>query len=144
MSYLMSGDLDTHIYSEDKEEITRMDASIVDRAISAAIAEAKSYLQRFDLVKIFGAADVEPEFEDENLKNKVKDITVWQLCKLGHPNIKIEMARSCYEDAIKWLTLVQKGAVSPGLPMPVDDPATSLDESSGLQWSSNSKRNNHF
>lgn len=144
MAYLLSGDLDTHIYSEDKEEIVRMDADIITKAIAAAVAEAKSYLRRFDLLAIFGTDDIDATFEDENLKNKVKDIVLWNLCKLGNPNIKVEMARSCYEDAIKWLMMVQKGAVAPGYPMPADDPATGLREDQDIQWDSNPKRNNHY
>ncbi|RXK57559.1 DUF1320 domain-containing protein [Lacibacter luteus] len=145
MPYLLSGDLDTHIYSENKEEIVREDAAIIASCIAAAIAEAKSYLSRFDLLAIFGTDEIEPTHRDENLKNKVKDIAVWQLVCLANPNIKMEVARTRYEDAIKWLTMVQSGKSDPKLPMPVDeDDEDGYDESSNIQWDSNPKRNNYY
>lgn len=144
MAYLLAGDLDTHIYSENRDEIVRDDAGIIDQCITAAIAEAKSYLSRFDLLAIFGTDVIDATFADENLKNKVKDIAVWQLVCLANPNIKMEVARTRYEDAIKWLTMVQKGTADPGFPMPVDDADTDYDESAGVQWDSNPKRENHF
>lgn len=144
MPYLLSDDLNTHIYAENKEEIARDDADIITRCIAAAIAEAKSFLSRFDLLAIFGTDTVEPSHADENLKNKVKDIAVWHLVCLANPNIKMEVARTRYEDAIKWLTMVQAGKADPLLPMPVDDPEDDFNQGSNVQWDSNTKRNNFF
>jgi phage gp36-like protein len=145
MPYLLPGDLNTHIYEENRDEIAREDNSVVQTCIDAAIAEVKSYLSRFDLLKIFGDGDtVEPTHADENLKNKVKDVATWHLVCLANPNIQMEVARTRYEDAIKWLTMVQSGKADPKLPMPVDDEDTDFDESTNIQWNSNPKRNNHY
>lgn len=144
MAYLLPEDLKTHIYSENADEITRDDDEIIIICIDAAVAEAKAYLSRFDLIKLFGTDLIAPVFIDANLKNKVKDIAVWQLVCLANPNIKMEVARTRYEDAIKWLTMVQSGKADPGFPVPTDDEDTDFNESAGVQWDSNPKRENHF
>ncbi len=144
MAYLLSGDLDTHIYSENKDEIVRADNEIITKAISASIAEAKYYIRKYDILKIFGTDVTEAVIEDETLKDKVKDLVVWKLVKLGNPNINVEMARTCYEDAIKWFEKIQAGKVDPGWPMPLDDDETDYNENDTIQWDSNPKRNNFF
>jgi phage gp36-like protein len=118
---------------------------IVTRAINSAIAEVKSYLSRFDLLKLFGNSETEAVTVDEHLKNKVKDVASWHLVKLANPNVDIKMFRTLYEDAIKWFEKVMKGQADPeGWPYKEDDTSTPGDESSGVQWSSNKKRKQHF
>lgn len=144
MAYLLIGDMDTHIYSENRDAIVRSDNSIVYAAIDAAVSEAKSYLSRFDLVKLFGNDDTEPSYTDDNLKQKVKDLALWHLVTLGQANIKIELARTKYEDAIRWFEKVSERKINPGFPMPGDDPDTDSNESESIEWDSNPKRNNHY
>lgn len=152
MAYLTKTDLATHIYGENINTITRSDDTIVDRAIAAGIAEAKSYLGRYHLNHLFWdgalpapAGVTGQPVEDENLKNKVKDIAAWHLVKLANPNINLELFRTAYEDAIDWLKLVQSGKSSPyGWPYFVDDPDTPYVEGGPIQWTSNPKRSNHF
>lgn len=144
MPYLLPDDLDTHIYGENLAEIVRNDDVLIEKAISAAVAEAKGYLFRFDLVALFGTEDDDPTHEDENLANKVKDIVLWNLVKLGNPNIQMELARTTYEDAIKWLTMVQSGKQVPGWPLKSDNPDTDYSEEGRVQWDSNPKRNNYY
>lgn len=118
---------------------------IVDKAIKTAIAKAKSYLSRFDLLKLFGNHLTTEEVDDENLKSLVKDIACWYLVRLANPNINLELFRTIYEDAITWLVLVQKGGADPeGWPYKEDNADTEYDESSGIQWSSNQKRRQHY
>lgn len=145
MPYLLAGDFDTHMYSEIRDEIVRDDNDIITKAVAAAVAEAKSYLGKYDLLKLFGSEDVEPTVDDENLKNKVKDIAGWYLIKLANPNINMELFRTLYEDAIKWFKDIQIGKADPeGWPYKEDDAATGFDEAGNIQWSSNVKRRNHF
>ncbi len=144
MSYLLVGDLDSIIYSENRDEIVRSDNSIIYQAIESAIGEAKSYMARFDLLKIFGNDDTDPVVTDEHLKAKVKDLVLWQLVKLGNPNIKVDMARTCYEDAIKWFEKIAISKVVPGWPMPADDADTDVNENDSIQWDSEDKRQNHY
>lgn len=118
---------------------------IVTNAINAGIAEVKSYLNRFDLVKIFGSGETEPEVIDEHLKNVTKDVACWHLVKLSNPNVDLKLFRTGYEDAIAWLKLVQKGQADPdGWPYKEDDANTPGNENTAIQWSSNKKKNQHF
>lgn len=147
--FLLAGDLDTHIYSEIRDEIVRDDADVITKAIKEAIVEAKGYMSRFDLLKLFGndAADpvVDPTVDDENLKSKVKDIVIWRLIRLANPNINIELARTNYEDTIKWFQSLQAGKVDPeGWPYKVDDALTKFNENNTIQSSYNKKRRQHY
>lgn len=144
MSYLLAGDFNTHIYAENIAEIVRDDNTIIYEAIDAAIGEAKSYMARYDLLKIFGNDDTEPVVVDEHLKNKVKDLALWQMIKLGVANIKVNIARSSYEDAIRWFEKVAMNKVTPQWPTPADDAGTDANESRTIEWNSEKKRNNHY
>lgn len=145
MAYLVKEDLYTHIYEEIIEEITRENDTVVSLCISSAIAEAKCYLSRYDLLKMFGNETIEPEVESEHLKNLVKSIACWALIRLANPNINIELFRMAYEDAIKFLTKVMEGKAAPdGWIYKSDDPATDFKEGDYVQWSSNQKRTQHF
>lgn len=130
-------------------EVTTDPDQIIALAISSAIAEAKSYLNRYDLVKLFGDPTTdpvtEPEVLSEHLKSLVKDIACWHLVKLANPNVNLELFRTGYEDAIKFLEKVMKGQADPdGWPYKEDDPLTPGNENQGIQWSSNTKQTQHF
>jgi phage gp36-like protein len=149
MPFLVKADFKTHIYIEIIDTISRTDDTILDKAISSAIGEAKSYLSRYDLTAIFGVVGgAEPTVSaaiTEHLKNVVKDIASWHMIKLANPNVDLKLFRTNYEDAIAWLTKVQKGQADPdGWPYKPDDPATAGNENTGIQWSSNRKRTQHF
>lgn len=157
MEYLNKSDLQTHIYGENIDTITRCEDTVVTRAISAGIAEAKSYLSRYNVAYLFWDGITVPDpvpswwyigikpITDENLKNKVKDLAAWHLVKLANPNINLELFRTAYEDAIDWFKLVQSGKATPqDWPRQVDDPDTPYAEGGSIQWTSNPKRSNHF
>lgn len=145
MLFLTEADLNTHMYPEIITEITRADATVAPKAISAAIAEAKSYLRKYDLLKLFGTADTPAEVEDENLKNKVKDLACWHLIKLANPNIDLALFRTAYEDATKWLDKITKGFLDPdGWPYRPVDEDTGFPQNASVYFNSNSKRKNHY
>lgn len=137
-------DLQTHIYSENLDAISRGDDTLITRAIAAGIDEAKSYLSvKYDVAAIF--ADTPGGTTDQNLLNKTKDLAAWHLIKLANPNINLELFRTAYEDAIDWFTKLLKGQMNPvGWPLREDDPDTDYEEGGSLQWSSNTKRNNQL
>lgn len=141
MPYLTKDDLITHIYPEIRDEITRGDDTIIVKAINEGMGEAKSYLNRYDLNAMFGDT---PTFKDDFLDSVVKDIICWKLIKLSNPNINLELFRTAYEDAVKFLDKVMRGIVDPQWPLRVDDTGTPLDESGNIGWSSNTKRSNHY
>jgi phage gp36-like protein len=140
--------LKTHVYAEIIDEITRQDDEIVEKGIKAAIGEAKSYLSRFDKLAIFGTDTVTPTVSDDDLaylREIVIEIAVWKIVRLSNPNVELKLMRTGYEDAINWLKMVQKGQVDPSLPYKADDATTeTFNENSSVQFSSNTKRNNHF
>lgn len=144
MPYLLVGDLNSFIYAENLDEIIRSDNMLIYEAFESAIADAKGYLKRFDLLKIFGDDDTDPVYVNAGLKNKVKALAAWQLVTLGQANIKIDLARTMYEDAIRWFEKVSRREINPDLPMPEDDVNTGTNESGSIDWNSLPKRNNHF
>jgi len=139
MALLIKADLKTHQYAEIINEITRGDDSIVDKAIARGEAEAKSYLNRYDIATMFVTG-----YTDELLRGLVKDLVCWHLIKLCNPNISLELFRTSYEDAIKTLEKIMKGAIDPAWPLRADDAATPNDEGGHIYWNSNTKRSNHY
>jgi phage gp36-like protein len=139
MGLLKPSDLETHIYPEITEVITRSNSARVNNAINSAEREAMSYLNRFDIATMFTLT-----YTDEWLKSLVKDIACWHLIRLANPNINIELFRAAYEDAIAYLKNAMKGNVEPLWPLRIDDPLTSFDESGHISSSSNVKRSNHY
>lgn len=147
MPYLIKDDLTSHVYADLITEIVRGNDALVTKAINAAIAEVKAYLNRFDLEKLFS-----DQVEDENLKDKVKDVACWKLVKLANPNIEMNLFKTLYDDAIKFFISVMKGQCEPsGWPYKTTTQDSSSDKvlvtdvnGTAISWSSNSKRHNHF
>lgn len=144
MPYLTKDDLTTHIYAENIDEITRGDDELVTRAINEGLGQVKGYLNRYNVLAMFGNGTTARTFTDDWLDGLAKDIVCWRLIKLANPNIDVAMFRTAYEDAVKELTNVQKGITDPAWPLRVDDPDTNLDESGSISFTSNIRRNNHY
>jgi hypothetical protein len=149
MPFLVRDDLTTHLNDEIIDEITRADDTKADKAIAAAVGEAKSYLSRFDLLKIFGDSTTDPVVPEEQLataKDFIKQIACWKLIKISNPNVNMELFKTGYEEAIAWFKRIQSGGADPeGWPYKVDDSATkTYDENSTIQFTSNIKRSNHW
>jgi hypothetical protein len=159
MPFLTKDDLKSSIQIEVINEITRGDDNLVTTAIIAAINEMKLYLNRFDVVAMFGIMPTgeatvgeegtenngtEPTFKDEFIKSLACDIACWQLLKLGNPNVNIEFFRTVYTDAIKTLKEVMKGTVDPPWPKRYNNPENKFDVSGHIASFSNNKRNNHY
>lgn len=144
MSYITTPDLATHLYGENMKAITRGDDTIITRAICAGISEAESYLNAFDTAILLNP-DAQGYPEDENLKNKIKDLAAWHLVKLANPNINMELFRMAYEDALVWFDKIMKRHMQPAhWPLRKDNPNTPYLEGGAIQWSSNKKRDNQF
>lgn len=143
--------LNTHLYGENIEAITRGNDEIVSEAINAGVAEAQSYLTRYNVPLLLPAVPVDNWEQpvgfvaDVNLVNKTKDLICWHLVKLANPNINLELFRAAYEDAISWFEKVQAGKATPyGWPLRIDDPETPYVEGGPIQWISNPKRGNYL
>lgn len=132
-------DLALALYGEITEEISRGDDNLVATKIDVGIGELSSYLNRYDVALMFGA-----EWQNAHFKQLCVTIITWHLVQLCNPSVSIEVLRTNYEDAIKYLTNVQKGFLRPLWPLRPDDPATAIDDAGNIQFSSNPKRRNHY
>jgi hypothetical protein len=123
-TYLVKTDLYTHIYPEKIDEITRQaqadpgypygDALVTD-AIDSAIQKAQAYLNRYDVIALFGTPDgvTAATFTDSSLKRIVKDITCWELLTLCNTNINLEVFDIKNKAAIRYLKDIQCGDEQP-------------------------------
>lgn len=144
MAYLTKEDLYTVIYPEILEQITRRDDTVVSRALDSALQEVKSYLGRWDLLKLFGNDTTPAEITDEWLKALTKDVAAWWIIKLGNPGINYEHIRTCYKDTLEILRELQAGKMQPdGWPYKETSETTAPD-GDAITWSSNPKRHTHF
>ena len=139
-------DLYTQMYPEVQTIITRGDTSIPTKAINSAIQECKMYLQRYDVVQLFGDAtqEVSATLYDEMLNDMVKNIAVWHLLRLANPNIDLAIARTWYEDTIKKLKDIQKGIATPqGWPY-LNTTNETAPQGDAIYATSNRKKDYHF
>jgi hypothetical protein len=144
MPIISPADLSTNLYAGTIDEITRSDASITQRAINAAIQEAKMFLTRFDLVQLFGTDTDGPSVPDEYLKSLVKDIACWHLIRLSSTGVDQATCRQAYQDALAALKSIQAGQAQPaGWPYATTSPYTAP-SGDAIAWSSNPKRNNFY
>lgn len=139
MTFITPEELQTHLYKENIELISNEDETILMAAIDGAVQEAKGYLAAYDREKVFSA-----EYEKRNalLLIFVKDIAVWHFVNLCNAGTELELRRHRYERAVDWLKAVQRGDVSPDLPMAQDDTGTST--AGIIKFGSNPKRSQHF
>ena len=135
MAFLSITELKTHLYNENVEVISRNDNTIVQAAIDAAIAEAKSYLKAYDTAAVFAAT---VSSRNALLLTFVKDIATWHFLVLCNAGVELELRQDRYERAIAWLKAVQKGDVAADLPTDQTTPA------GVIKFGSNPKRDQHF
>lgn len=139
MAFLSIPELNTHLYGEVVEEITRTQDEIAQSAIDAAISEAFGYLSAYDTAAILlqeGAA------RNASLLLFIKDIAVWHFINLANPAVEMELRKDRYEKAIDWLEKVQAGKIVPALPVPT--PPEGAPENTFIRFGYSSKRNNYF
>jgi len=139
MSFLTQEELNTHLYADNVDVITRGDYTITIAAIDAAISEAKGYLGAFNLEDIFSA---EGNSRNALLLTFVKDIAAWHLLNLCNAGSDLKLRQDRYERAVEWLKQVQKGNVSPDLPVAVETDGST--KTPGISFGSNEKREMHF
>jgi phage gp36-like protein len=136
MAYLTAAEIGTHLYAGVTDEINRADATIIDSAIKAAVAEARGYLTAYDMAAIFAAVD---DARNPILLLYIKDIAVWHYI----PNVEMELRLTRYEKAIKFLEKVQSGKTNPDLPYPAAPPVPG-DAESYIKYGTIEKRINNF
>ena len=131
----------THLYEASVRLIQGDDETILLSAIDGAEEEARGYLSRYDREAIFGAVGAA---RHPLLLIYVKDIAVWHFITLCNAGADLDFRRIRYERAIDWLRAVQRGDVSPTLPI-LDEDGDGLPDGPGeYLYGSNPKRENHF
>lgn len=112
--FLEKADLPTVIYDYQLTEITEGDDDIILQDCAAAIEEVKSYLRNaYDCDVIFAAQGAA---RNALLLEFTKNIAVWYIVRLSNVDIIYSQAKERYDRAIKWLTAVAAGELSPDLP----------------------------
>ena len=81
--FLSPQEVETHLYKEAIDTISREDDTILLAAIDAAVQEAAGYLGAYDRAKIFNQP--KPKQRNELLLTFVKDIAVWHFVKAVRP-----------------------------------------------------------
>jgi phage gp36-like protein len=137
--FLDPSEINTHLHLDNVEVITRGDITVVVAAIDAAVSEARGYLSAFDRDAMFTA---QGELRNALLLTFVKDIAAWHLLNLCNAGSDLPLRQSRYERAVDWLKAVQKGNVSPDLPVvPDGDPA---EPATPIIYGGNTQRGQHF
>jgi len=121
MAFITITDLKKGLQEELINEITRNDSAVIDHVISAAIAEAKTYLrENYDTDTIFAATGTS---RDALLVTFTSDIAIYNLIELVQPGIDTEDRRARYKRAIDWLKQVRSQDIKPDLPLASSPPA---------------------
>lgn len=103
-------DFNTHLYAELIDAITRNDEDILNDAIASAEGEASGYLSRFDVDTILSKT---LDDRDPTLLMYLKDMAVWHFITLANPNTDMELRKTRYDDALRWLKGIQSGKIVP-------------------------------
>lgn len=139
--FLSPKELKTHLYEANIRLIQGDDETILLSAIDGAVEEASGYLSKYDREAIFGA---EGEARHPLLLIFVKDIAVWHFITLCNAGADLDFRRFRYERAVDWLRSVQRGDISPMLPILDKDGDGQPDGPGEYLYGSNPKRENHF
>lgn len=117
---IVAADFKTHLYAELIEAIDRNDTAVLTAAIDAAKAEARGYLGRYDVDALYAEAGAD---RDPILLMRLKDIAAWHFINLANANVDLELRKTRYDEAVKWLKEVQRGLVAMDWPMPAEEEA---------------------
>lgn len=146
-------ELQTELYEEVIEEITRASDDEVNSHIKAAEDFAKGFLFRYDLKALFGTSEIQPTFTDESLKKCIKILASYFLIRKANPSVQSSPFKDDYmmmigtKDEPGWLYEIRNGDINPDWPYKADDPETPEDESqqnNEFYWTSDIKRTNRF
>lgn len=129
--FITAADLETNIYPEGMDAITRDDDTIVEAAINNAQLEAAYFLSRYDVAAIWAASDEDKVALYGHLINMIKNIAKWNLVQRGNAGVEFDVAEIAYKAAIKALERISK-VVQPGWPL--------IDTEADRPFSSGSRR----
>lgn len=158
MSLIQPKDLDTELYEEVINQITRFenaDEDAINQEVQDHIDDAEAFIKTFifkyDLVKLFGDDDNKPTVKDHALKKCVKVTASWFLVRKANPNVNLDKFLSDFmfwvgtEEEPGWIYGIRDGKLNPNWPHLEDNPETPEDESqSDVYWTSTKQRVNRF
>lgn len=119
--YLTELDYQAVIAATQLEAIQQSNPQKRELAEDMAIDEIKGYLRdRFDVDSIFAERD---STRSQIIVMITIDITLYHLISWLPQKMGYELRKERYDNAIKWLTQVQKGTITPDLAVPSGDSA---------------------
>lgn len=99
--------------------LSQADPGIRANAELAAIEEISGYLRnKYDCKAIFSAKGMD---RNRKIIQITCDVSLYHLTSSVPAKMGFEIRKERYDMAIKWLENVQKGAISPDLPLAVDE-----------------------
>ncbi len=136
MAFLAKTDLSLSILTEELDEITRGDDTLVTEAIDRATGEVKTYLfDSYDTEQVFAASGTA---RNSMVMQVVADIAIWRLVAACQAGIDLSDREKRYDAAITWLKMVKKQETYPDLPV---RPVT---KQVHIRYGSQPKRGNYF
>lgn len=139
MSFISKEDLTKNIRSEELDQITRFDDTIIEYGIDSAIAELRGYLAKsYNVSLIFSQTGAS---RHALLLNFAIDITIYIIISTAMPGQDLEDRRARYKRAVDWLKAVQKGEIATDLP---EITVLASNATSRGAYGEHVKRNNEF
>jgi phage gp36-like protein len=136
MAFLAKSDLKLSILVDELDEITREDATIVTAALSAAEAEAKTYLfDSYDVSSIFSASGTN---RHQMVLQCCVDIAIYRIVAACQAGVDMNDREVRYKSAVSWLKAVQKTENYADLPRKVPT------EQVHIRWGSKTKQPNSY
>jgi len=124
MAFLTEDDYKTLITPDDLDIVDQSDSAARSLAETMAQDQMTGYLnQRFDCDAIFSATEQDRSSE---IIMRMMDIALYHMHSQLPGRMGLENRRLRYEDALKWLSEVAKGNITPVLPSPAADQADPL------------------
>ncbi|CAG2532938.1 Mu-like prophage protein gp36 [Maribacter dokdonensis] len=118
MAFLKTEDYQVQVRQWVTNILTDGGTTLMERAEMAAQEEMESYLaNKFDVATIFDPAQPEAD-RNALVVMYMVDIAVYHLHANITPNDVPEVRQVRYDNAIAWLRKVNKGELSPNLPLP--------------------------
>lgn len=136
MAFITKTDLYPFILQDELDEITRGDDTFVESAISAAVAEMRTYLyDSYDVDTIFAKTGND---RHALLVNFAADIAIWFLIARSQAGQAIDDRKARYDRAVAWLKQAQKSQTYSDLERREEN------VQKHISYGSNEKRKNHY
>lgn len=103
MAFISKEDLESHIYPEGMNAISRDDDTKVQEAIDSALLTAAQYLSRYDVTAIYATEAAADKAKYSNLITYIKDIAKWNFIAVANVTVDLDLAERRYTGALREL-----------------------------------------